>query len=242
MLGLRENKTRRWFPHLVVITLVSIIASCDFTSPVSHCSASQKVKPQWDSDLANLLQLTANHQGTPKFVQCLKDLANKQGWEVELVGCRELTKCDWDEAWATTIQTDQFEFAVVLLKSWNGDIPGLDVQSAFLLDNRGRFLDGISCEISSRLTRLSRGQIHAVIQTKPDPDGAQVIIRLDGESASGNFSHRLYHGNEHLEFHWDNNKLPKNQPSQWDANGLCRIAIRDKKFHIVFPTIMGKSE
>jgi len=194
-----------------------------------------------DSDVTKLLELTAKHEKTQDFVEPIKRLAKKRGWEREFAKSRKLWRTDWDEASASAIQVGRASFVVILLKVWDHAIPGTEVQTALLLTEQGKFLDQISCEINSRLTHMHWGELHTVIPSKPEPDGAQLIIRLDGMSARGNFSHHLDHGNEKLEFYWGNDKLPENQPSRLDATGLCRIAIKDMKFQVLFPTKQEKS-
>jgi len=199
--------------------------------------ATRRFATQMQSDLLTLIESKNTEEAVPKFVECLKGLARKQGWEQELITCPNLSRWMYcDDAWAAKIQTKQSDLVVILLKSWDG-IPGFDLQTAILLDNQGRFLDNLSCEISSRLTRQVEGVLHTVIPSKPEADDARLIIRLDGEeSARGNFCHQIYHGTEKLTIEWGDDKLPKNQPSQLDVRGLCRITIKDKKFHILSPS------
>src|SRR5262249_50892515 len=97
------------------------------------------------------------------------------------------------------------------------------------------FLDQLACEISSRLTHMDFGHLHTVIPGKREADGAQLVIRLDGASARGHFSHHVYHRGGKADFYWGHGHLSQDQPTKWDIKGLCRIAIKDGKFRVLFP-------
>jgi len=227
---------KSWWSYLRPLTLLFFLVSFA-TGSDSPCSANRTNSDKRDSDVDKLLELTTSHKAADEFVEPLKHLAKKRAWETELEKSKtRLPRSEWDDARAATIRVGQIEFVVVLLRSWNFAIPGIEVQTIFLLNDQGKFLDRISCQINSRCRPL-----YTAIPTKPEPDGAQLIIRLDGFSARGNFAHYLYHGNEEQKFYWGHDKMPRNQPSLWDARGLCRIVIKDSKFQVILPTKKDKS-
>jgi hypothetical protein len=193
-----------------------------------------------DPDVAQLLELKPEGKTVPVFVTRLEGLGKKKGWQQQFAECKKLSFFDWDEARAVLIRAGQIPYVVVLLKSWTYSIPGGDVQTVILMDHRGKFLDQLACEINSRLSRMHSGQFHTVIPTKPEPDGAQLVIRLDKKSARGNFAHYISHGDTREQFYWGHEDLPRDQPTKWDTMGLCRIAIKDRKFKVVFPVERDK--
>jgi hypothetical protein len=169
-----------------------------------------------------------------EFVTCLEDLAKDQGWEQRLAECKKLAFVRWEGARAVRVRAGGDQHVVVLLKSWTHCIPGSDTQTAILLDANGGYLDHLGCEINARLTRMDSGRHHVVIPAEPEADGAQLVIRLDGVSARGNFAHSVYHGGA-AQYYWGQDDLPPDRPTTWDAKGLCRAAIRGGRFVVVFP-------
>jgi hypothetical protein len=222
-----------WVPMSVIPLLVTILlGNMGRASPLSDSPLPSEI----DSDLRKLLDAkTADLDQVRTFMQCLSGIAKKRSWEDELTKWERLTGAYWDDARVNSIQSGDSKLYVVLLKSWSHDIPGSDYQIVLLLDNQGRYLDSVGCSMNARLSRNGRGKLHAVIPPKPEADGAQLIVRLDGESARGGYGHHIYHGKERLDLHWAEKKPLENQPSEWDAKGLCRIAIKDKKFQVLFP-------
>jgi hypothetical protein len=195
--------------------LLTVFLSCD--SPADEAPLSPTpgaVTTDIDPAVAKLLELKAEANALPDFVSRLEDLANQQGWQQQFAKCKKLSFSDWEDARAVTIRCENNQFVVVLLKSWTHSIPGSDMQTAILLDKRGKCLDYLACEINSRLTHMSWGQLHTVVPVKPEANGAQVIIRLDGESARGNFAHQIHHRGETADFYWGHADLPQNQPTK----------------------------
>jgi hypothetical protein len=195
-----------------------------------------------DPAVAKLLELQVEDKTLVEFVTSLEALAKKQGWEQVFAKCREQSFFEWEEAQAVSILTGQIQYVVVLLKSWDHSIPGSDVQTVILLDNQGKFLDQLACEINSRLSRMHFGQFHTVIPNKPEPDGAQLVIRLDKVSVRGNFAHYISHSGGKASFYWGHGHLPQDQPTEWDTKGLCRIVINHGKFRVLFPGERDKEQ
>jgi len=234
---------RLLLPGIVFLALTTG-CRCDTSRPADQAEGARKsAQPEIDvpepitidPTVAKLVDMKPDEKTLPEFVGCLKDLASKQGWQQELADCKPLSFLGWDEARAVLIRSGQNQYVVILIKSWTFMIPGIEVQTAILLDHQGKFLDQVACEINSRLTRMDVGQFHTVIPGKPEADGAQLVIRLAGVNARGNWAHRVYHRGREANFYWGHDRLPQDQPTEWDTKGLCRIAILDGKFKVLFP-------
>jgi len=185
-----------------------------------------------DAAVANLIEIKTDGTGADEFLGSLDALANKRGWQQELADCKKLMPWFW-QGRAFSLQTEQRQYVVILLESTPPVIPWIDVRTVILLDNEGKHLDHLSCEISNRLTLDGSGEFHTVVLDKAEADGALLVIRLDGESTHDNFAHHIYHAGEDAKFHWG--QSDEAIPTKWDVKGLCRIAIRDGKFEVVFP-------
>jgi hypothetical protein len=180
---------------------------------------------------SSVAKLLDPRQGKTAFVSRLQALATKQGWRQQL---ERFSFSGWEKARAVPMRSGQTQYVVVLLKSWTHSVPENDLQTVILLDCRGSFLDQLACEIDPAPAK--RGEFHTVIPEKPEADGAQLVIRLDHESARGNFEHHIYYGVHKTPFYWGHDNLPENQPTKWDCKGLCRIAIADGKLKVLFPS------
>jgi hypothetical protein len=183
--------------------------------------------------VASLLDLEGEGQALSQFMNQLEGLAKSQGWHAQFLQCHKFT----DGARAQLLGRGQTQYVLVVLKSCSPFIPGRDVQTLILLDNKGNLLDHLACDIGNRL----HGKFHTVVAEKPERDGAELVIGLDGESARGNFAHHIRHDGSKADFYWGHYDWPANQPTKWDARGLCRIAIQGAKFKVLFPK-QGDSE
>jgi hypothetical protein len=202
-------------------------------SPESTDPDSQVV--EFDQEITALLELGNSERELPAFTKALESLAAKQDWENQLSECRKRAM-DWDEGRAFSVPEGHEQYVVVILKGWDHTIPGKDTQSLILLDSQGRYRDQLSCDINNRLTRMHFGRFQTVLPKEPEHDGARLVIQLDGESARGNFSHQIHHDAKELDYYWGENGLDNDQPTKWETQGLCRVAIRDGEFVVLFPT------
>jgi hypothetical protein len=230
-----ETGTRRWlagsFPAASLAFALGCIPSSVDTQPRSVPAVDAAGS---NPTVANLLEFNAEGQAPAEFVRCLEELSKKQGWQQQYAECKRRSILGWTQARAVSIRAGEDQYAVVLLNSGPFSIPGLELQEAILLDGQGKFLDQLACEISSRATQFS-GQFHTVVLGNAGADGAQLVMRLDGASARGHLEHRIYHGGGMVKFYWGQNHVPAEQPTKWDAKGLCRLAIRGGKFKVLFP-------
>ncbi len=224
------------FTSFWLLALSALVLGCDPTAggrPPSTAPGAPVT--DIDPDVAKLLELTVQDKALRDFVNRLEALAKRQGWRRQLVQCKERLFSDWEEARAVLVGTGKSQYVVVLLKSSTFTIPGDEMEAAILLDRRGKLLDQLACEINSRLTEMGSGRFHTVVPSKPETDGAQLVIRLDGVSVRGNFDHHIDHGGKDGRFYWGCDQLPQDQPTKWDTKGLCRIAIQNGKFAVLFP-------
>jgi hypothetical protein len=126
---------------------------------------------------------------------------------------------------------------VVVLRGWDHCIPGSDAHSFLLLGRHGQPLDRLTCSIDSRLTRTSAGReaaFHAEAFPQPEKDGAQLVVRFVAEAEgvpAGNWGHFITRAGKTCCFGWPDAGGPG-----W-AQGLCRMAVRDGKFVVLFPAL-----
>jgi hypothetical protein len=228
---------------LFALLLFATVFGCDSASVSPNlASDASEVVIETDPNLTKLLEFKIEKTAAPDFMKGLEAVAKKRGWQQQLAECKKSGSFDWDEARAELIRADRDQYAVILLKACTMDFSGEDYQTAILLDRQGKLLDRLVCEVNSKVTRSGfGGELHTVISRKPEADGAHLVIRLDGESARGNFAHKVYHGGREGRFFWGDELLPKEQPTVWDVNGLCRVAIKDRKFKVLFPAEHDKN-
>jgi hypothetical protein len=147
-----------------------------------------------------------------------------------------------DEGYAVFFREGEQKYVVAVLRGNSHVIPGDDSQYLLLLDHEGRVLDRLTCAINNRLTRMFV-DYYGVFRTEvPDAaeDGAQLIIRYipeHGGSVAGNWSHGIAHGGKTRRYAWNQDFGGSIPPSEWDKKGLCRVAIHDGKFAVLFPKL-----
>ncbi len=184
-----------------------------------------------------------------------------------------------DEGYATPLGG----YVLVVVRADSCFIPGTDTQHLLLLDRAGRVLDTLSCSVSNRITYpryddIVSGKVHLPTEAAanglvtwqegprpgtdfhvdvlhgPEPDGAQVAIRLDPRMGGRleRWEHTVTHRGSTARYPWVGGfvSFPKgmvgvlNIPVQTvpgitadelEAKGLCRVAVRRGQFHVVFP-------
>jgi hypothetical protein len=192
--------------------------------------------------LTTLLREPARNDRQHKspFFTALASLARKHGGDESDYVPEGIVRVD--EGFAAAVGAGR---VAVVLRGDSGFMPGDDTQYLLLLDQEGRLLDRLSCSISNRLTRMfvESGDFRAEVSEAPQPDGAQLVLRYvpeKGGSVSGNWSHEITHRGKTYRFHWGqfywNQGRPGAVPSvEWAAKGLCRVAVREGKFAVLFP-------
>jgi hypothetical protein len=186
---------------------------------------------------------TVTAQDVPAFMGVIEGLARKHAWKEALRACVMAGGgLDWSEARALMVPSDGTCDVVALIKGWNHFLPGVEVQALLLLDGDGRLLDLLECEISSQLTHMSTGTMHVVLKETPTPERTQFIIRLDGTSTRGNFSHCIRHRGRSYNYYWGHDLPHNDQPTVWDKNGLCTVGVRAHRFQVIFPSPDGRAK
>jgi hypothetical protein len=144
----------------------------------------------------------------------------------------------WHHVWlrgrAVEVPVDPESLVLVILEAEGSSIPGEDTQFLILIDPKGRLRDMLTLSASNRMTR-GHAILHTVVLHQPEPDGTRVVVRLDGNSARGNFAHYIEHSGELKRFYWGQQHVPLDQPTEWDVRGLCRIALAAGRFQVVYP-------
>jgi hypothetical protein len=167
------------------------------------------------------------------FFTALHTLAQRHGWDLP-------SPCA--EGYALLLEADGRHYVVAVLRDWDGTLPGDAIQHLLLLDREGRLLDRLSCSFRARLTGAGQDpdEFHTTVHQPAAADGAQVVIRYvpeDGNLISGDGSHELTHQSSASRFRWDQG-VPENvRSTEWYHRGLCRVAIRDGKFAVLFPKL-----
>lgn len=140
-----------------------------------------------------------------------------------------------DNAFVTTMDVGRTTFAVAVQVVEPGT--RMSAQQIVLLTAKGEIVDRVQCDINSRY-----GRTKTEILPKPDPDGAQIIIRFAGyKLPSGKETwwhnlHTIVHDGKSRTYYQQNT----DKPDIWAEKGLCRIKIADRKFVVVFPDPRGK--
>ncbi len=171
-------------------------------------------------------------QASPFFAS-LRALAREHGLEPDAYLPQGIVSPD--EGRAVKVRADGRVYAVLILRGWDHFIPGDDTEYLVLLDRDGRPLDRLSCSVNDRLTRWSGtgGTLLTEVPIVPEWDGARLVIRYvpePGGSVSGNWEHGIEHAGDVSHWGWDG-------PTDWGRRGLCRVAIRDGKFVVLFPRL-----
>jgi hypothetical protein len=176
----------------------------------------------------------ADRDHASPFFRALEALARQQGRPL-----KGLLADGWiEDGYAVRVQDGRHRRVVVILRSNDHIIPGADTQHLLLLDCTGHILDTLSCEISSRLTRMfvDSGTF------RTDVDRGQLVIHYIpevGGPIAGNWAHAITHAGKTHRYHWDQ-KRPGAVPSaEWEQQGLCRVAVQGGKFVVVFPKLNG---
>jgi hypothetical protein len=68
--------------------------------------------------------------------------------------------------------------------------------------------------------------------------GAQLAVRYipgPGGSVSGNWEHHITHGGRMYRFRWGQDRPGAIRSAEWEREGLCRVAVRDERFVVLFP-------
>jgi hypothetical protein len=130
----------------------------------------------------------------------------------------------------------------VVLRRGSPAMPGTDTQYLLLLDRQGRVRDLLSCWISNRLTGRSvdSGDFRTEVPGAPGPDGAEMVLRYvpeKGGSVSDCGYCEIAYRWKTYRFRWDEGSPGAIPAAEWAEKGLCRVAVREGKFAILFPDL-----
>jgi hypothetical protein len=108
-------------------------------------------------------------------------------------------------------------------------------QSLVLMDREGNMLDSVACSLKGGSKReiFPTGRL----TVDDDPAQAQFTVRClpyAGSTFPSELRHEIKHAGRTREFEWRAN------PTQWEQKGLCRVAVRNDKFEVLWPPLAGK--
>jgi len=132
---------------------------------------------------------------------------------------------------AVEIESHKNRYVVAILSAPMAGIPDTAIQQLVLLGPKGQFLDKVACAINSRY-----GTLKTDVKKDSESDGAHLIVRFYPGSLNKTPWHNWHTITcEGKAFTF---REPFAQPQEdWLKKGLCRIAIRDGKFAVVFPKL-----
>ena len=130
---------------------------------------------------------------------------------------------------AVAVFCDKKNYVVVLLSKPAPGKPATETRKIILFDEHGKFLDSLSCSISSRYGTLLTGY-----PKRDEDDGAQFVIRfVTNLKSKWHNWHTITHGENKYTFE----AAEKHEPIDWVNRGLVRVAIKNGKFRILFPEV-----
>jgi len=217
-----------------LLPLLLLLAGLSLTSPAGEGPQPEETEPQ----VISLLKLRAKDDFLTDgkyhsaFFKTLIKLAEKQGLKAEdylryQVGTASSILTDGA---AIEIESTRKRYVVVLLTAPCLSRPGTAVQQLVLLNRQGSFLDKLACHINSRY-----GDLRTEITKGPETDGAQLVIRFRPDPMNKSQWHHWHTITYGGKAYTSNVPEQQPQPSDWITKGLCRIAIREGKFVVLFP-------
>jgi hypothetical protein len=157
--------------------------------------------------------------------------------------CPELEKllqeARYESGRTVEIEIGPAQHYVSILRGWDRAIPGRDTQWLVLRDRERKLLDVVSCSINSRLTHMAFGDFITEVLDPPSEDGASLVLRLcfKDDRDFGDWSHKVTcHGNIYT-YQWDPDSQGALPAADLKSKGLCRLAIKDGKFAVLFPRL-----
>lgn len=179
-----------------------------------------------DPAVARLLSESAEEdleQNSP-FWKTFSELAKKQGLDPK-AGTEFMS-----DGKAVEVTSDSERHVVVMLGSQGIPRPGIFDQHLILLDEGGKFLDRVSCKINPRA-----GALRTEMTKKKQEDGAQLVVWFvpENDKFPWHGAHLISYDGKTYEF----SEPERPQPTDWDKKGLCRVAIKKRKFEVVFPKL-----
>jgi hypothetical protein len=187
-----------------------------------------------DSGLQILLDEPAQNDPEHKstFFRELRAIAEKQGLNLD-----RFLKVRVDEAFAARIPEEGATYVVAVLYGYSYVNPIADTHYLMLFDHEGKLLDRISCAWHWTHYSDGFGKLITEVVDEPQNDGAHIVSRyIPGKDKKGLWisSINWVHADKTIGAYSDQENWTANQ---WVNRGLCRIAIRNGKFDVVFPKV-----
>ena len=151
-----------------------------------------------------------------------------------------LQKAFYESERTVELNTGTGLYYISILRGWDHIIPGEDTQLLVLRDGERKLLDVVSCSINSRLTHMTFGDFITQVLDPPVEDGASLVLRLltcDDREFGGNWSHNVTCHGRIYTYHWHQSSQGAIPAADLKRNGLCRLAIKDGKFAVLFPSL-----
>jgi hypothetical protein len=144
-----------------------------------------------------------------------------------------------------TARTVQFQqgpttYYVTIFRGWRLSVPGTDTQYLLLRDSKRSTLDLVTCSINNRLTQQALGNFITEAIDSSDDNAVRFVLRYvptNEDEYRGNWSHEGTHRGTVYSFPWNPDKPRAISAADFKSEGLCRLAIKDNKFVVVFPNL-----
>ena len=206
----------------------------DGSSPLA--TEASGTQPRLVPTFLALLVASGSHKDGMEFYAALSAIAQADGWERHDYDSSEIAGVV--EGCAAQVDFRKESYVVVVLH-WPGlAIPGPDINELMLLDRAGHRLDRVACKVSTRVTQ--EGTFRADMLKRPEKDGTQLVIRYvptEGDKMPFNFGHIIHYRGHAYHFEWNPDTHSQANSVLWSQTGLCRIAVQNGKFKVIFPIL-----
>jgi hypothetical protein len=140
---------------------------------------------------------------------------------------------------AVPVEADNKNYLALLIHHDDAFIPGLNVEWLLLTDRDGNRLDTVSCFNSTRWTGL------CTQECADEADGTSFVVRYadaPDEWRKRYGTHTVIHGQKRYDNLFAAKPPPRIPDDDWERKGLCRIAVRDGKFEVLWPPLSSASK
>jgi hypothetical protein len=197
-----------------------------------------------DPSLQQLLHLTAKQDSDRKsrFFAVLTELFRQNN--------EKLTDNEpglWIEE-GRAVELGDKGHVVAILRGWDRAFPGRDTQYLFLFDKDGKIVDKLSCGVNAKLTRWSADRQAAfrteqvLVPGQKDPLLQIRYVPSANETFSGSWSHKIVYQSKSYTYPWKQVLPTDIAPEEFEIKGLCRLAVKDGRFVVVFPELKNPVE
>jgi hypothetical protein len=221
------------------------IALCAAILAVSLCGCARRsaeslnpapvadVKP--DPAVLAWLEAGGNVIRLDPITSSLATMTNERDWRDRLMKVLdEYPLIKWNEDRAVPVTVGSESYILLIRGGSSPSFPGEDIQVLILIDHQGAIHDVLACAASNRVTG-GAARFHTIAPLMTEQDGACAVIRLDGANARGNFKHSIVHAGQLKRYKWDQGNPAASERTRWNVRSLCRVAIVDGKFRVLFP-------